>query len=201
MLPPKYKTSAMPLDDATMALSQTCVWLTELLARKLIAYLNTRAQNSLTANNLLHSARAYVGRTGRLREKQKWLKMKTLSVPDARIEFAVSWINWRLAGRGHQLHSKRISGNCTPRSTRYTRCRVPLQNLTVALRVSKLPAFYGTRSFITVFTTAGHYTLSWATSVEPHSSSHNIRTAGMSRFSKWSLTLTFAGQILHAWPL
>jgi hypothetical protein len=198
----------MSLDDATMALSQlTFVWLTGLLARQLITYLNTRAQSSLTANNycIPHA------RTVRLREKQKRPTMKPISVHDAPIEFAISWINWRrLPSTEHQLHSKRISSKTYPaaftwslRAQQTPWCRVPLQKLMLALIVSKFPVFYGTRSFITVFTTAPHYTLSSATLIEDHSYSHKIYfhvnnwTTSMSRFSKLSLTLTFAGQIWY----
>jgi hypothetical protein len=42
-----------------------------------------------------------------------------------------------------------------------TRNRV-LEKLTVTQLVKKFPALYGTRRFITVFTTAGHWSLSWA---------------------------------------
>jgi hypothetical protein len=40
--------------------------------------------------------------------------------------------------------------------------RFPLEKLTVTQLVKKFPAFYGTRSFITVLTAAGRWFLSWA---------------------------------------
>jgi len=50
--------------------------------------------------------------------------------------------------------------------------RVLLEKLTGLQLVKKFPAFYGTRRFITAFTTARHLSLSWATSIQsmpPHS--------------------------------
>ena len=40
--------------------------------------------------------------------------------------------------------------------------RVLLEKLTVCRLVKKIPTFYGTRRFITAFTTARHLSLSWA---------------------------------------
>jgi len=48
----------------------------------------------------------------------------------------------------------------TPRS------RVFLEKLTVPQLVNKFPSFYGTRKFITVFTTVRHLSLSWARSIQ-----------------------------------
>ena len=48
----------------------------------------------------------------------------------------------------------------TPRS------RILLENLTGFQLVEKFLAFYGTRRFITVFTTARHLSLSWASSIQ-----------------------------------
>ena len=45
--------------------------------------------------------------------------------------------------------------------------RVLLEKLTGPLLVKKFPAFYGTRRFITVFTSAGHLSLSWTRSILP----------------------------------
>jgi hypothetical protein len=44
--------------------------------------------------------------------------------------------------------------------------RVLLQKLTGFQIVKKFPAFYGTRRFITAFTSAGHLSLSWARSIQ-----------------------------------
>ena len=51
---------------------------------------------------------------------------------------------------------------------------VLLQKLSVSQLVKKFPTFYGTRRFITAFTTARHLSLSWATSIQsipPHPTS------------------------------
>ena len=45
--------------------------------------------------------------------------------------------------------------------------RVLLEKLTVLQLVKKFPAFYGTRKFITAFTSAGHLSLSWASLIQP----------------------------------
>jgi hypothetical protein len=51
-----------------------------------------------------------------------------------------------------------------------------LEKLTVSQLVKKFPAFYGTRRFITLFTTARHLSLSWASSIQsmppPHFKIH-----------------------------
>ena len=52
--------------------------------------------------------------------------------------------------------------------------RVLLEKLTGSQQVNKLPAFYGTRMFITAFTGARHLSLSWARSIQsisPHPTS------------------------------
>ena len=49
----------------------------------------------------------------------------------------------------------------TPSST------VILEKLTTSQLVRKFPTFYGTRRFITTFTSARHLSLSWATSILP----------------------------------
>jgi len=51
---------------------------------------------------------------------------------------------------------------------------VLLEKLTCSQLVKKFPAFYGTRRFITAFTSAPHLSLSWTTSIQsmlPHSTS------------------------------
>ena len=45
-------------------------------------------------------------------------------------------------------------------------CRVLVENLTGFQLVKKFPAFYGTRRFITAFTSARHLSLSWARSLQ-----------------------------------
>ena len=54
------------------------------------------------------------------------------------------------------------------------RCRVLLEKLTGLQLVKKLPAFYGTRRFITALTSVRHLSLSWACpiqSIYPHPTS------------------------------
>ena len=47
-----------------------------------------------------------------------------------------------------------------------TPCRVLLEKLTSSQLVKKSPAFYGTRRFITTFTSARHLSISWASSIQ-----------------------------------
>ena len=66
------------------------------------------------------------------------------------------------------LHSFFLSFFLTPCST------VRLEKLTASQLVKKFPAFYGTRRFITVFTSARHLSLSWPSSIQsipPHPTS------------------------------
>ena len=54
------------------------------------------------------------------------------------------------------------------------RCRVPLEQLTGLQLVKKLPAFHGTRRFITALTNVRHLSLSWASPIQsicPHPTS------------------------------
>jgi hypothetical protein len=50
--------------------------------------------------------------------------------------------------------------------------RVIFEKLTFTQLVKKFPAFYGTRRFITVYTTSRHWSLSWTTWIQ--STSHHI---------------------------
>jgi len=80
------------------------------------------------------------------------------------------WQHWRLLlGEGRVT----IPG-CTASNTRYLLTpwsRVLLEKLNGSQLVKKFPAFYGTRRFITAFTSALHLSLSWASSIQsipPH---------------------------------
>jgi len=70
----------------------------------------------------------------------------------------LNWICWT-------SHRKKIPGYATARS------RVLLEKLNGFELVKKFHAFYGTRRFITAFTSARHLSLSWASSIQstpPH---------------------------------
>ena len=74
----------------------------------------------------------------------------------------------------------------TPRS------RVLLENLTGFQRFKKFPAFYGTRRFITAFTSARHLSLSWASPTSYFLNIHlNIIFPSTPGSTKWSLSLRF----------
>jgi len=53
-------------------------------------------------------------------------------------------------------------------------CRVLLEKLTSLQLVKQFPAFYGTRRFITAFTSAHHLSLSWASSMQSIPPSPNL---------------------------
>ena len=77
--------------------------------------------------------------------------------------------------------------------------RVFLEKLTGSQLVKKFPAFYGTRRFITAFTSARHQSLSWARSIRPmpsHPTSRSILilSSHLAWSSKWSLSLSFPHQ-------
>ena len=87
--------------------------------------------------------------------------------------------------------------------------RVLLEKLTGLQLVKKLPTFYGTRRFITVFTSARHLTLSSARSIHsiPPTSRFlkiplNIILPSTPGSRQWSLSLRFTHQNpIHASPL
>ena len=90
----------------------------------------------------------------------------------------------------------------TPRST------VLLKTLTGSQLLKKSPAFYGTRRFITAFTSACHLSLSRASSIQSIPPSHflkihlNIILPSRPESPKWSLSLRFPHQnLVSASPL
>jgi hypothetical protein len=92
--------------------------------------------------------------------------------------------------------------DCSDTVTTQLPCsRVLPEKPTSSQLVKKFPAFYGTRRFITTFTTACHLSLSWATviqSMPPHPTSwrpiFNIILQSPPRSSKWSPSLRFPDQ-------
>jgi hypothetical protein len=68
-----------------------------------------------------------------------------------------------------------------------------LQKLTVPQLVKKFPAFYGTRRFITAFTSACHLSLSWASSMHCNSSKlihlNNLRMRTACNTRKFNLNI------------
>jgi hypothetical protein len=69
--------------------------------------------------------------------------------------------------------------------------RVLLEKLTVTQLVKKFPAFYGTRGFITVFTTVRNWSLSRDHSLKIYS---NVIYSSTPRSSEWPLLFTFSDQ-------
>jgi hypothetical protein len=74
---------------------------------------------------------------------------------------------------------------------------VPLEKLTGSRLVKKFPSFYGTRRFITAFTSPRHLSVSWARSIQslpPHSASWRYIVILSSHLRlglfKWSHSLT-----------
>jgi len=53
-------------------------------------------------------------------------------------------------------------------------CTVQVENLVITHPVTKLPTLYGTRRFITVFTTARHWSVSWAICIQSTPSLRSI---------------------------
>ena len=78
--------------------------------------------------------------------------------------------------------------------------RILLEKLSGSQLVKNLPAFYGTRRFITAFTRARHLSLSWARSIQSMyptllpEDNLNITLPSMPESSEWSLSLRFPHQ-------
>jgi len=77
---------------------------------------------------------------------------------------------------------------------------VLLENLTGLQLAKKFPAFYGTKRFITAFTSARHLALSWARSIQSMPPKHFLNThltiilPSAPGSYKWSLSLRFPHQ-------
>jgi len=73
--------------------------------------------------------------------------------------------------------------------------------LTGPLLIRKFPAFYGTRRFITAFTSARYLSVYWATAILPMTSSYFLKVnyiiilPSTPKFSKWSFSLRSTHQI------
>jgi hypothetical protein len=81
--------------------------------------------------------------------------------------------------------------------------RVVLEKLTGSQLVKKFPAFYGTRKFITAFTSARQLSLSWASSIQSIPQ-HNLLKIHFNNIShNQALLLLFyalyAAHMLHFW--
>ena len=85
--------------------------------------------------------------------------------------------------------------------------RVYLEKLTSFQLVKKFPAFCGTRSFITAFTSARHLSLSWVTSIQSMPSYPTawsfilILCYYLGLSSKWSLSLSFPTKTMYTHQL
>jgi len=93
-------------------------------------------------------------------------------------------------------HYKSLHYTCTPIYTNnQTNGKDSLKNL-VSQLVNKFPILYGTRRFITVFTTARHLSLPWSRSIQftqcqliTFNVLFNIISLPLPRLSQWSFSL------------
>jgi hypothetical protein len=96
----------------------------------------------------------------------KWIS-DSMWPTDSRVGHVdLGWRQHSIVWSKHAL-SVRLTTYCVPLHKCYTlKDKNLLKKLMVSQLVKKFPAFHGTRRFITVFTTARHWSLSCATSIE-----------------------------------
>jgi hypothetical protein len=104
-----------------------------------------------------------------------YILKSTISVIATLVSFHTHSFRLWLNSQNFALHNRRTQ-RITSYMPNYTYLltpwsRVLLKKLTVLQLVKKFPAFYGTRRFLTAFTSARHLSLSWASSIQsshPH---------------------------------
>jgi hypothetical protein len=85
-----------------------------------------------------------------------WMQLPVVTAPRENYERAIYQV---------KLLRPSFSFKMCPRNVTYSRSWALLEKLPVAQPLKNFPTFYGTRRFITVFTRALHWSLSWARSI------------------------------------
>jgi hypothetical protein len=118
--------------------------------------------------------------------------IKRIHEPNRNGHFIRSWMRWYVNTQGNAHTEFRLTNSLVMTSW----SRLFLGKLTGSLLIRKFPAFYGTRSFITAFTSVRYLSMYWATVILSMTPSYFLKVyciiflPSTTKFSNWSILFT-----------